>query len=107
MTNQVVYLASFPGHEASGILTLVQCQCRKPGGGGGGGNGELANAMTDSCFGLFGPHQHTVWCSLEPRPSLPRFYLAALENDFSPTLEIKSGCRRPGFEASGVVPSWS
>ena len=35
--------------------------------------------------------------SLEPRPSSPRFYLAALE--------IKSGRGRPGFEASLSYPS--
>ena len=37
-------------------------------------------------------------CSLKPRPSSPRFYLAALEKNRG--CEIKSGRGRPGFEAS-------
>ena len=44
-------------------------------------------------------------CSLEPRPSSPTFYLAAVEKNriFLHGCEIKSGRGRPGFEATEIV----
>ena len=42
------------------------------------------------------------WCvilhNLVPRPSTPRFYLAAVEKNRGDSCEIKSGRGRPGYE---------
>ena len=88
------------------VITLQQAPSAEPGGGGGGGGGggvAQKVALSLQHFTLLLP---CLKISLEPRPSSPRFYLAAHARPSSPRFylaavccEIKSGRGRPGFEA--------